>query len=363
MEEINDDQNLQLQIIATGMHLSANFGETYKEIEADGFRIDKKVSVLNASDTPAGIALAISKGIEGCANAIEELNPDLLLVLGDRFEIFAAVTAALLQRIPVAHINGGELTIGALDDALRHAITKMSHLHFVAADEYRNRVIQLGELEENVFQVGGLGPESIKRQQILDRQTLEKILGIKFGKRNLMITYHPETLGKTSVEYQMQQLLNALDKLTDTCLIFTKPNADSGGKMIIEMIDEFVSSHRNAYSFKSLGQQKYLSCVSLIDGVIGNSSSGITEVPSLKKGTVNIGERQLGRLQASSVINCVSEEMAISSAISQLYSSSFQSALTQVSNPYENGNASKKIVRILKEVSLSQITQKRFNDL
>jgi GDP/UDP-N,N'-diacetylbacillosamine 2-epimerase (hydrolysing) len=363
MQGIKDDADLNLQIIATGMHLSPEFGLTYKAIEADGFEIDRKVEMLTSSDTPVGIAKSMGLGMIGFADALNELNPDLIVVLGDRFEIFAAVATALVARIPVAHLHGGESTEGLIDEAIRHSITKMAHLHFVAAVEYKQRVIQLGEQPEHVFLVGGLGIDNIKRLQLLDRNALEADLGFKFGKKNLLITFHPVTLENASAVTQMQALLAALAKLEDTQLIFTMPNADTDGRTLIKMVEQFASQHANALAFTSLGQLCYLSCMAQVDGVVGNSSSGLVEVPSFKKGTINIGDRQRGRLQATSVINCEPNQQSIADAINILYSPSFQVNLSQVRNPYGEGGASEEIVKIIKSGTLDGLIKKHFYDV
>jgi len=363
MQGIKDDADLNLQVIATGMHLSPEFGLTYKAIEADGFEIDRKVEILTSSDTPVGIAKSMGLGMIGFADALNELNPDLIVVLGDRFEIFSAVSAALVARIPVAHLHGGESTEGLIDEAIRHSITKMSHLHFVAAGEYKQRVIQLGEQPERVFLVGGLGIDNIKRLKLLERNTLEADLGFKFDKRNLLITFHPVTLEKASAVKQMQELLSALAKLEDTQLIFTMPNADTDGRSLIKMVEQFSSQYPNAHAFTSLGQLRYLSCLAQVDGVVGNSSSGLAEVPSFKKGTINIGDRQRGRLQATSVINCEATQQDISDAIYTLYSPNFQMDLSQVCNPYGEGGASEEIVKIIKSVTLDCLIKKHFYDV
>lgn len=360
MQGIQDDADLNLQVIATGMHLSPEFGLTYKAIEADGFVINRKVEMLTSSDTSVGIAKSMGLGMIGFADALNELNPDLIVVLGDRFEIFAAVSAALVACIPVAHLHGGESSEGLIDEAIRHSITKMSHLHFVAAGEYKQRVIQLGEHPERIFLVGGLGIDNIKRLKLLERNALEADLGFKFDKRNLLITFHPVTLEKASAVKQMQELLSALAKLEDTQLIFTMPNADTDGRALIKMVEQYSSQHSNAHVFTSLGQLRYLSCLAQVDGVVGNSSSGLAEVPSFKKGTINIGDRQRGRLQATSVINCEPTQQNISDAICMLYSPNFQMNLSQVSNPYGEGGASEEIVRILKSVTLDCLIKKIF---
>ena len=362
MQGIKDDVDLNLQIIATGMHLSPEFGLTYKVIEADGFEITSKVKMLTSSDTPVGIAKSMGLGMIGFADALNELNPDLIVVLGDRFEIFAAA-AALVARIPVAHLHGGETTEGAFDEAFRHSITKMSHFHFVAADEYKQRVIQLGEQPEHVFLVGGLGIDSIKRLKLLDRNALEADLGFKFGKKNLLITFHPVTLENSTAVTQMKALLAALTQLEETQLIFTMPNADTDGRSLIKMVKQFASQHANVHAFTSLGQLRYLSCIAQVDGVVGNSSSGLAEVPSFKKGTINIGDRQRGRLQASSIINCKPTKKSIANAINILYSPIFQADLSKVRNPYGEGGASVEVVNTLKFINIKNISKKAFNDL
>ncbi len=363
MQGIKDDNELTLQIIVTGMHLSPEFGLTFKAIEQDGFQIDRKVEMLTNSDTPVGIAKSMGLGMIGFADALHELQPDLIVVLGDRFEIFSAVSAALVARIPVAHLHGGETTVGAFDEALRHSITKMSHLHFVAAEPYRQRVIQLGEQPDHVFLVGGLGIDNIKRLQLLDRTALETSLDFKLGVKNLLITFHPVTLETATAANQMQELLAALAQLKDTQLIFTLPNADTDGRALIEMVQNFVKQHPNARAYDSLGQLRYLSCILHVDGVVGNSSSGLAEVPSFKKGTINIGDRQHGRLQAESVINCEPTRENITTALVQLYSADFQTSLHKVINPYGEGGASKKVVNTLKSYPVEGIVKKFFYDL
>ena len=363
MQGIKDDPELTLQIIATGMHLSPEFGLTYRDIEQDGFQIDRKVEMLTSSDTSVGIAKSMGLGLIGFADALHELKPDLIVVLGDRFEIFSAVSAALVARIPVAHLHGGELTEGAFDEAIRHSITKMSHLHFVAAKEYRNRVIQLGEQPDRIFLVGGLGIDNIKRLKLLGREELEASLDFELGSKNLLITFHPVTLETATASEQMAELLAALVELTDTQLIFTMPNADTDGRVMIKMVEEFVAQHTNARAYTSLGQLRYLSCVSHVDGVIGNSSSGLAEVPSFRKGTVNIGDRQRGRLRAASVINCDPTRKSIVNALKKMYSKDFQNYLSNVTNPYGEGGASEKVVEIIKNHALDGLLKKTFYDI
>ena len=363
MQGIKDDPELVLQVIATGMHLSPTFGLTYKVIEEDGFRVDAKVEILDSSDSPTAIAESMAQALTGGAKAFSELSPDLVVVLGDRFEIFAVTVAALVAKIPIAHLHGGETTLAAYDEAFRHSITKISHLHFVAANEYRSRVIQLGEDPKNVFMVGGVGIDSIENLLLLSRKELEVQLGIEFAPKSLLITFHPVTLDNDSPSQQMRELLAALSQLQDTTLIFTMPNADTGGRALIKMIEEFVSLNNNARAFTSLGQLRYLSCIAQVDGVVGNSSSGLTEVPSFKKGTINIGDRQTGRLQAGSIINCSPTQDGIQTAIEQLYSEEFERALLFTQNPYGQGGASERIVKILRQAQLDGIMRKYFHDI
>ena len=363
MRGIKEDPDLILQIIATGMHLSPTFGLTYKEIEADGFEINHKVECLSASDTPIAIAEATGKAMTGCAKALDELKPDLVLVLGDRFEIFGATSAALLARIPIAHIHGGEVTVGSYDEAFRHSITKMSSIHFVATEEYCKRVIQLGENPKSVHLVGGLGVDAIKELKLLEKYEIEEILGFKFGDKSLLVTFHPATLENIEPSKQMSELLKALSKMQDTTLIFTMPNTDTGGLRIIEQIKEFINKNSNAFAFNSLGQHLYLSCMAIVDGVVGNSSSGILEAPALKIGVINIGDRQMGRIQAPSVINSKPEEAHLIKAIKKLFSEDFQIILESVKNPYGDGGASSRIINILRSDSLDLSVKKKFHDL
>jgi len=363
MEGLRRTPGLGLQIVATGAHLSPEFGLTYQVIEEDGFSIDRKVEMLVSADTPTGVAKSMGLGLIGFGEALNQLGPDLMLVLGDRFEIFSAVAAAMVARIPVAHLHGGETTEGAFDEAIRHSITKMSHLHFVATKEYRKRVIQLGELPDRVFVVGGLGIDNIRRLSLLDRAGLEAALGFKLRPKNLLVTFHPATLESTGAVEQFSELLAALDTLEDTGLIFTMPNADTDGRALAKMIGEFVASRPNARAYTSLGQLNYLSCVRHVDGVLGNSSSGLTEVPSFGRGTVNIGDRQRGRIKAESVIDCVPEKGAIVTALGRLYSPDFQAKLKTSRNPYGEGGASEKVVEILRNHPLESIVKKTFHDL
>jgi GDP/UDP-N,N'-diacetylbacillosamine 2-epimerase (hydrolysing) len=360
MRSIKADPDLELQIVATGMHLSETFGSTYHEIEKDGFTIDIRVPTISESDSPVGISESIALGIRGCAEAFNQLRPDLILVLGDRFEIFSAATAALVSRIPIAHIHGGETTEGLIDEAMRHSVTKMSHVHFAAAPEYVNRIRQLGEDPKNIYLVGGLGLDSIANINLLDKKTLEDELKLKFERKSLLVTFHPVTLENETSEIHVKEILKALGSLEETTLIITLPNADTGGRVIIKLIEEFVNNKQSAFLFKSLGQKKYFSCLQFVDGVIGNSSSGLIEVPSFRKGTINIGDRQRGRLKSNSVIDCNPEYSEILSAINLLYSKDFQEELNSVTNPYGEAGASEKIVKVIKDLDLQNLLKKRF---
>lgn len=363
MTNIVSAPNLELQLIATGMHLSPRFGSTYTEIEEAGFGIDLKIDLMLEGDSPEDISKSIGFGMTGFAKAYKKLQPDLVIVLGDRFELLPAVISALISVIPVAHLHGGEITEGAFDESIRHAVTKMSHLHFVATDEYRKRVIQLGENPDHVYNVGGLGVDAIKRTKLMTRLELENSLGFTFGERNLLITFHPATLEQGQSIHQLNELLAALHRLQDTKLLFTLPNADTGSRQLIGLINRFVASHPHSRAYPSLGQLRYLSCMSIVDGVVGNSSSGIAEAPTLKTGTVNIGNRQKGRLMAASVINCSTERDAISHAIARLYDRSFRHVLNSVKNPYGDGGAAERIVGHISEVELQGLEKKPFYDL
>jgi UDP-hydrolysing UDP-N-acetyl-D-glucosamine 2-epimerase len=362
MKEIADDPDLQLKIMATGMHLSPEFGLTYQQIEADGFKIDAKVETLLSSDSPMGIAKSIGLGVIGFADALDRLKPDLLVVLGDRFEILAAAQAAMVARIPIAHIHGGETTEGAFDESIRHALTKLAQWHFVAAEPYRKRVIQMGEAPERVFNFGAPGLDCLQKLDWLDRDTLESCLGIKLNPPIFLITYHPVTLEDQAPEVAMSELLLALDTFSEATAIFTYPNADTGGRALIEQIDRWVATNQQrARAFVSLGQQHYLSLMREADILLGNSSSGLTEAPILKKATVNIGARQKGRLKARSVIDCLESKASIIKAIDYALTPEFQAALASTESLYGSGNVSVQIKESLKSVVLN--VQKSFFDI
>jgi UDP-hydrolysing UDP-N-acetyl-D-glucosamine 2-epimerase len=361
MKEIKDNPAFTLQVVATGTHLAPEFGLTYREIEKDGFSIDARVDLHFSSDTPVGITKSLGKGVIGFADALHTLKPDLLMLLGDRFEILAAAEAALVAKIPIAHIAGGDTTEGAFDEAIRHSITKMSHLHFVTNEASARRVRQLGENPDHIYTVGSPGIDVIKQVTLLDRKILEAQLGFTFRKRNLLVTFHPATLDSQPAGMQFKELLSALDTLgNDTGIIFTMPNADTYGRVITSMIEEYAASRPHAKAYASLGQVRYLSAMAQVDAVVGNSSSGLYEAPSFKKPTVNIGDRQKGRLQASSVINCKPESADIVRAIKEALTRDCSNTV----NPYGSGDSAQKIVALLKSVpDFNILLKKHFFDI
>jgi UDP-hydrolysing UDP-N-acetyl-D-glucosamine 2-epimerase len=361
MKEIQTAPELELQLIVTGMHLSPEFGRTYKVIAEDGFAIDAKVEMLLSSDTPAGIAKSIGLGTIGCADALQRLKPEILVLLGDRYEILAAAQAALVARIPLAHIAGGDVTEGAFDEAIRHSITKMAHLHFVTNEQAARRVRQLGENPAHVFNVGSPGLDNIARLKLLDRGELEKTLNFHFRQKNLLVTFHPVTLEKQSAEAQFNALLVALDSLGEEVgILFTKPNADTDGRIIIQLMDSYVTARPHARAYVSLGQLRYLSLMAQVDAVVGNSSSGLYEAPSFRKPTVNIGDRQKGRLQATSVINCPPTAAEIVKAVRQAMTTDCSGTV----NPYGDGNSSVRIRDILENIAdPAALLKKHFFDL
>jgi GDP/UDP-N,N'-diacetylbacillosamine 2-epimerase (hydrolysing) len=357
---IHEDPELELQLLVTGMHLSPEFGLTWQQIQKDGFPITKKIEILLSSDTAVGISKSNALALISFAEAFDELKPEIIVLLGDRTETFAAASAALVAGITIAHIHGGELTEGAYDDAIRHSITKMSHLHFTATEEYRRRVIQLGEQPETVFNVGAIGLDSIKKLALLNKADFEKAIDKKLSNRNLLITFHPVTLEKQSAEEQFGQLLQALDEFENTLLIFTKPNSDKDGRIITRMIDEYVHKNSNkAIAFTSLGQLRYLSAIQYMNAVVGNSSSGIIEVPAINIPTVNIGDRQKGRIMGSSIFNCQPVKAEIKTAIEKVLN--FDKSKVGL-HPYGNGNTSEKILKILKNTNEINL-KKRFFDI
>lgn len=357
---IKQDRFFDLQIIATGMHVSKEFGNTYKQIEKDGFTISAKIKMLLPSDTSVAIAKSTGIGLMGIADALQQLKPDLVVVIADRFESFAGTTAAYLLGIPIAHIHGGEVTEGAFDEGLRHSMTKMSYWHFTSTEKYRQRVIQLGEQPARVFNVGAIGLDNIKQMQLLSKKELQKQIGFSFAVKTAMVTFHPVTLDKQSAAHQCKNLMNALAKAKNINYIFTKPNADTDGRIIAQMMDEFVNKYpQRAICFTSMGQLRYLSALQYVDMMIGNSSSGIIEMPHFNKPTVNIGNRQKGRVMANSIINCNADTNSILKAIEK----ALATKKLKAEKLYGNGTAATKIYAVLKKQSKVQTVQKSFYDL
>jgi len=359
---IEEDPDLDLQLVVTGMHLSSQFGFTKNEIVEDGFQIAKEVDVLLSSGTKSAVAKSIGLASIQFSEVLSDLDPDIIVVLGDRFEIFAAVQSALILNIPVAHIHGGELTEGLIDEAIRHSITKMSHIHFTSTEVYRNRVIQLGEDPSRVFNFGAPGLDNIRNLKLLAKDELLETLGINLKGRIFLITYHPVTL-KRSQEEDFLELLNALNTYPDDTLIFTMPNSDPDSRIISQLIESFVAKHHNAHLFTSLGRLKYLSTVAISSIVIGNSSSGLIEVPSLGVPTINIGARQQGREAGASVIHCTNSEKGIRKSIEVALEGSFMNKSSQDILIYGDGYTSLKILEKLKSIKLDNILIKNFYDV
>jgi len=361
--QIKKDKELELQLIVTGTHLLKEFGSTYKEIK-NKFTIDKKIAMDLSKDDKASLSFVMAQLQKDITHTFLELSPDIIIILGDRYEMLSVAIASLMLQIPIAHIHGGELTQGAIDDSIRHAITKLSHLHFTSTQKYANRIIQMGENSKRVFNVGALGVENIKKIKLLSKKEFEESINFKLHKKNILVTYHPQTLSHLSATEQMQELLTAFDTLEETGIIFTKANADEGGKIINAMIDKYAQDNPSrVVAFKSLGQLRYFSAIKYVDVVVGNSSSGILEVPSFKKPTINIGERQEGRIKAKSIIDTSHKQAEILQALDRVYSLSFQKSLKDIINPHGEGETSKKIANILKNVDLNIITKKSFFDI
>ena len=365
MKDVLDDPELKLQVVATGMHLSPEFGHTINSITGDGFNVDAEVEMLLSSDSVVGVTKSLGLGVIGFADVLERLKPDLIVVLGDRFEILAAVQAALIARIPVAHLHGGETTEGAFDEGIRHSITKMAHLHFVSAEPYRKRVIQLGESPDRVFMVGAPGLDYIKRKKLLDREAFEKSIDLDLGELSFLVTLHPETLSGQSTEKAAIALLDGLAEFHNARIIFTKSNADTHGRIINELLESYVDrAPERMKIFTSMGQLRYLSALKHVDVVIGNSSSGIIEAPALGVPTVNIGVRQKGRLMASSIIQCNSDKNAIAASIRKAVTKEIKAIAAQKPSLYGSGQASRQIVSILKRFKPgASLLMKSFHDL
>lgn len=365
VQKINNDNSLELQLVVTGMHLSSEFGLTYQEIEQDGFEITERNEMLLSSDTPNGITKSVGLGTIGFADIFTRIVPDMVVILGDRYEALAAATAAMIHRIPIAHIHGGELTEGLIDESIRHAITKMSVLHFTSTEKYRNRVIQLGEQPDRVFYVGALGVENIKTRILMSKEQLEESLHFRLDKPYIMVTFHPVTLEDGTAQEQFENLLSALDSIEGYRIIFTKANSDTDGRIINSKIDAYVGKNKGkADAFTSLGMVRYLSAIKYCEMVVGNSSSGIIEVPSFHIPTVNIGDRQKGRVRGKSVIDCGCTQKEIEEAIHTAQTMRRNNMLKNEMNPYEGRNTSEIIVNLIKDYLESEIKiKKHFYDI
>ena len=354
MQEINKDNDMELYLIVSGMHLSPEFGMTYQEIEEDGFEINAKVEMLLSSDSPAGISKSIGLGVIGFADEFQRADLDMLILLGDRYEALSAAICAMVMRIPIAHLHGGELTEGAIDEGIRHSITKMSYLHFTSTEQYRNRVIQLGENPERVFYVGALGVENIKKINLMTKEELERSIHFEIDENTVIVTYHPVTLENNTVEEQFLNLLEVLDRNPKIRMIFTKANADTNGRIVNELIDKYAAQNsERACAFMSLGQKRYLSALKYCRIVIGNSSSGIIEAPSFGKPIINIGDRQKGRICADSVINCGYTQQEIQRAMETALTEEFENKARNCRNPYEKENTAANIISVIKDYLLN----------
>lgn len=364
LHEIEAEPTLQLQILASGMHLSPEFGMTIQEIRADGFDPDETVEILLSSDTPTAICKSMGLALIGYGEALQRLKPDMVVVLGDRFETFCMAAAAQVCRVPLAHIHGGEITEGAIDEAFRHSITKMSHLHFASCEAYRQRIIQLGEAPDRVFNVGALGVENIRRMSLMEHSDLAEAIGFNLDKPYFLVTFHPVTLEKDSSEGQFQSLLDALDAFPEYNIIFTKANADADGRIINRLIDDYAEKRpERCLAATSLGVYRYLSAMKYATAVIGNSSSGIIEAPSFKIPTVNVGVRQKGRVRAESVVDCEPSAASIEAAIHKGISSEFQLLLKNTKNPYEKASTAAEIVSVIVASDPAGLLKKRFYNI
>ena len=354
MQEINKDNDLELYLIVSGMHLSPEFGMTYQEIEEDGFEINAKVEMLLSSDSPAGISKSIGLGVIGFADEFQRADLDMLILLGDRYEALSAAISAMVMRIPIAHLHGGELTEGAIDEGIRHSITKMSYLHFTSTEEYRRRVIQLGENPERVFCVGAIGVENIKKINLMTKEELDRSIHFEIDENTVIVTYHPVTLENNTVEEQFLNLLKVLDRNPKIRMIFTKANADTNGRIVNELIDKYTAQNsERACAFMSLGQKRYLSALKYCKIVIGNSSSGIIEAPSFGKPIINIGDRQKGRICADSVINCGYTQQEIQQAMESALTKELENKASNCRNPYEKENTAANIISVIKDYLLN----------
>ncbi|MDI4671251.1 UDP-N-acetylglucosamine 2-epimerase [Pseudoalteromonas shioyasakiensis] len=362
LKDIQDDPELVLQLLVSGMHLSPEFGETYQQIEQDGFFIDEKIEILLSSDSAVGTAKSMGLGVLGFADALNRLKPDVLVILGDRFEALAAAQTAMILRVPILHLHGGEITEGAYDDAIRHAISKLSYLHGTSTEEYRQRVIQLGEQPERVKNVGAIGLDHLKRAEFMDVAEIARSLDFPLNQPYFLVTYHPVTLADEKPEQSFNALLDALDEFKDHQVIITYPNADDGGRRIIPLLEQYAKSNpQRVCAIPSLGQKRYLSTVKNAAVVIGNSSSGIIEVPSFNVPTVNVGVRQQGRLAAKSVLNCDPNKQSIMESIKSAIKREYKTSNEHIQNPYGAGNASGQVIAMLKNMQFEP--SKSFYDL
>lgn len=366
MRLIQESPDTQLQVIATNMHLSPKYGSTYQEIEKDGFTIDCKIPIIdeNAEDNAVTTVKSMATALSGFAEAYNALKPDLVVLLGDRYEILAAATAALIERIPIAHLHGGEVTEGAYDDAIRHSITKMSHLHFTSTEEYRKRVIQLGEQPDRVFYVGAPGVENIKKFPLMSKEEVEESVNFKLDENTILVTYHPVTLGEHTAEKDIKEFIGALEERKDLRVFFTMPNSDTGSQAIVDAINEFVANNADrAIAYKSLGIKRYLSVMKYARAVVGNSSSGLLEVPSFGIPTLNIGDRQKGRMAADSVYNCETDKESILKGLDVIMTPAFKKKAFETHNPYEKANTAEEIFKVISTYPLEELKQKHFYDL
>lgn len=362
LKDVQSDTELELQLLVTGTHLSPEFGNTFEQIEKDGFNINEKIEMLLSSDNPVGVAKGLGLGVIGFTDALTRLKPDVLVLLGDRFEALAVAQTAMILGIPVVHLHGGEITEGAYDDAFRHAITKFSSLHCTSTEEYRQRVIQLGESPERVINVGAVGLDHIERTKLLSLSELSDSLDFELNKPYFLVTYHPVTLAEEDPVYSFNELLDSIDDFQDHQIIITYPNADNGGRKIIPLLEKYSAANSSRIlAIPSLGQLRYLSAVKYASAVIGNSSSGIIEVPSFNVPTVNIGERQKGRLCATSVFHCNSNKSDITNAINQVINEPFKEQVAKTINPYGQGDASGQIISFIKTMKFEKV--KSFYDL
>lgn len=363
IDVIQKDNDFELQLVVTAMHLSPEFGYTISEIEEANYKINKKVECLLSSDSAVGVSKSIGLAMIGFADAFEELRPDFVFILGDRSEMLAAATAAMIANVPIGHIHGGETTEGAYDEGIRHAITKMSYLHFASTEIYRQRIIQLGEHPDRVFNVGAIGLDSIKNLVLLNKEEFEQSINFKLGKSNILITFHPVTLESQSAQAQFKAILDVLGSLEDTHFIFTHANSDKHGRVINQMIEKFVNQNKDrAVSFKSLGQLRYLSALKFMDVILGNSSSGIMEVPHFNIPTINIGDRQKGRILSDSVIQAEPTIESIALAHKKATDISFRKKIKNQEQLYGSGNAVEKILDGLRNQNVNNL-KKSFYDI